>query len=61
MWKSLKCIFIHGLLHNNYDSLHQATDYNLLPTGSEERGVLGIGSIPVAILTSCQDMKITIV
>ena len=29
----------------------------LLPTGSEERGVLGVGSIPVAILTSCQDMK----
>ena len=24
--------------------------YNLLPTGSEERGVLGVGSIPVAIL-----------
>ena len=28
-----------------------------LPTGSEERGVLGVGSIPVAILPSCQDMK----
>ena len=27
----------------------------LLPTGSEERGVLGAGSIPVAILPSCQD------
>ena len=25
---------------------------NLLPTGSEERGVLGVGSIPVAILPS---------
>ena len=30
----------------------------LLPTGSEERGVLGFGSIPVAILTSCQNMKL---
>ena len=30
---------------------------HLLPTGSEERGVLRVGSIPVAILPSCQDMK----
>ena len=29
----------------------------LLPTGSEEREVLKVGSIPVAILSSCQDMK----
>ena len=29
----------------------------ILPTGSEERGVLGVGSIPVAILPSCQYMK----
>ena len=29
----------------------------LLPTGSEERGVLGVGSIPVAILSCSQDMK----
>ena len=29
----------------------------LLPTGSEEREVLGVGSIPVAILPSCQFMK----
>ena len=29
----------------------------LLSTGSEEREVLGVGSIPVAILPSCQDMK----
>ena len=29
----------------------------ILPTGSEERGVLGVGSIPVAILLSYQDMK----
>ena len=29
----------------------------LLPKGSEEREVLGVGSISVAILHSCQDMK----
>ena len=28
--------------------------FNLLPTGSEEKEVLGVGSIPVAILPSCQ-------
>ena len=27
---------------------------SLLPTGSEERAVLGVGSIPDAILPSCQ-------
>ena len=27
---------------------------DLLPTGSEERGVLGVRSIPVVILPSCQ-------
>ena len=31
---------------------------HLLPTGSKERGVLGVGSIPAAILSSCQHMKI---
>ena len=31
--------------------------FHLLPIGSEEREVLGVGSIPVAILPSCQDMK----
>ena len=29
----------------------------LLPTESDEREVLGVGSIPVAILPSFQDMK----
>ena len=29
----------------------------LLPTRGEERGVLGVGSVPVAILPSCQDAK----
>ena len=36
-------------------SLH--VKLHLLPTGSEERGVLGVGNIPVAILSSCQDIK----
>ena len=31
--------------------------FSLLPTGSEEREVLGVGSIPPPILPSCQDMK----
>ena len=31
---------------------------SLLPTGSEERKVLGVGSIPVATLPSCQIMNI---
>ena len=30
----------------------------LLPIGSEEREVLGVGSIHVAILLSCQYMKV---
>ena len=30
---------------------------SLLPIGSEEREVLGVGSIPVGILPSCDDMK----
>ena len=34
----------------------ECISYYLLPTGSEEREVLGAGSIPVATLPSCQDM-----
>ena len=30
---------------------------HLLPIGSEEGGVFDVGSIPVAILPSCQNMK----
>ena len=30
---------------------------NLLPTGIEEKGVVWVGNIPVAILPSCPDMK----
>ena len=32
--------------------------YLILPTRNEKRELLGIASIPVAILPSCQDMKI---
>ena len=31
---------------------------HLLPTGSEEKVVLGVRSIPLAILPSCQNMEI---
>ena len=37
--------------------LHSGEIWALLPTGSEETEVLRVGSIPVAILLSCQDMK----
>ena len=37
--------------------LQAMVSISLLPTGSEEREVLGVGSIPVAILPSCQDMN----
>ena len=33
------------------------TSLDLLQTGSEERGVLGVGNTPVTILPSSQDMK----
>ena len=37
------------------------TTCSLLATGSEERGVLEVGSNPVAIIPSCQDMKTCII
>ena len=46
----------------HYNNTYEANTvkYNyLLPTGSEGREVLGVGSILVAILPSCQDMKTT--
>ena len=48
------------MLLQNIDLHHQfvVSDFKvLLPGGSEEREVLGIGSILVAILPSCQYMK----
>ena len=52
----------HFLL-TSHNFLHQVSInclwYNiiLLPPGNEEREVLGVGSIPVPILPSCQDLK----
>ena len=40
-----------NLFQLSHDSSH------LLPSDSEEREVLGVGSIPVAILPSCRYMK----
>ena len=37
--------------------LGPAVNAHLLPTGSEERGVLGVGSILVAILPSSLNME----
>ena len=37
--------------------IHLSQRKYLLPTGSEEREVLGVGSTPVAILPSCKDME----
>ena len=31
--------------------------FDLLPTGSDERGVLEVWSMPVTSLPSCQDVK----
>ena len=42
-------------LRNDDVACHLIT--TLLPAGCEGRGVLGVGSIPVAILPSCQDLK----
>ena len=39
------------------DNQERRPSIGSLPTGSEGRGVLGVGSIPVTILLSCQDMK----
>ena len=38
------------------DLYHECEEV-LSTTGSEERELLGVGSIPVEILPSCQDMK----
>ena len=53
-----------GLIDTNKDTYSILTEIAkvrstiILPTGSEWRGVLGVESIPVATLPSCQDMKI---
>ena len=41
-----------------YQTIYIRTNYDILIlTGSEVKEVLGVGSIPVAIFPSCQDMK----
>ena len=45
-------LFLHSLF------TLQCCFTNLLPTGSGGRELLGVESIPVTILPSCQDMKI---
>ena len=47
----------NGLCKTETAALRPVTMWDgLLPTRGEGRGVLGTGSIPVAILPSCQDM-----
>ena len=53
-FKTVLNIIIMCCPHQFVIRFHSAV---LLPTGSEERRVLGVGSIPVAILPPCQDMK----
>ena len=43
--------------HSQYKSMYSNSIDHLLPTGSEEREVLGVGSIPDAILPSWQYME----
>ena len=49
--------FFWFVLTDSDQSVYQMAMYLLL-TGTEEGGVFGIGSIPVAILPSCQYVKI---
>ena len=48
---SLRCIGEDRTGHREYHTRHLK---HLLPTGSEEREVFGVGSIPAAIFPSCQ-------
>ena len=60
----IRLIDTPGLIDTNKDTYSILTEIAkvsstiLLPAGSEYRGVLGVESIHVAILPSCQDMKI---
>ena len=51
VWTSMfACMYAQGCMHmcmSDYEYM------NLLPTRSEERGILLVGSIPVAIPFSC--------
>ena len=52
---SILKVFRKELIHKNV--IKVLNSMHLLPIESAEKGVLGVGSIPVAILPSCQDMK----
>ena len=54
LYYSTQLIFIFANVNGILDRVGTAI---LLPAGSEERVVLGVGSIPLAILPYCQDMK----
>ena len=51
LWLS-HSLYLHSINHLTTKSVSDIDDYKILPTGSEERGVLGIWSVPVAILPS---------
>ena len=56
MFNHVFIVYAVNILHLG-DLCFTNSNTALLPTGSEEREVLGVGSIPVAILPSCQNMK----
>ena len=57
-WPRVVCRVVNATYNKAYCSCDQQVGtYYILPTGSEERGVLWVGSIPVAILPSCQDIN----
>ena len=45
------------IMKANTSFFYDRINHLILPTGSEERGVLRVGSIHVVILPSCQDVK----
>ena len=53
----VKICLMSGFQMSRSDCISLCLPLIILPTGSEERGVLGVGSIPVAILLSCQNVK----
>ena len=46
-----------GMITRVFSQPRSVIKLYILPTGSKEREVLGVGSIPVAILPSCQDIN----
>ena len=58
VYPSYGLTILHFQVHNYLKSPAIPLFNGLLPTGSEEREVLGVGKIPAAILSSCQYMQI---